>query len=138
MVLLVFAGICLTVWFVLFIACGYMVTTPTVVLETLSSAFDSFGRSWELTRGAKLRMLGLGIVAVLIASVLPAVVVQVVGALIVEIIPGAQVPWAVVSTIVPVMLAPIIPCILTLAYYDLRVRREGFDLQLLSEQLGTS
>jgi len=29
-----------------------------------------------------------------------------------------------------------LPCALTLLYYDLRVRREAFDLQILSEQLG--
>ncbi len=34
-------------------------------------------------------------------------------------------------------LAPILPCALTLLYYDLRVRREAFDLQILSDQLGT-
>lgn len=129
-----FVGMC---WLLLFIACGYMVTTPAVVLEPLSSAFDSFGRSWELTRGAKLRMLGLGLVALLIASLLPAIVVQAVGAVILQFVPGAQTAWTVVSSVVSIMLAPIIPCILTLAYYDLRVRREGFDLQLLSEQLGT-
>lgn len=127
-----------SIWVVLFIACGYMVTTPSVVLESLPSAFDSFGRSWELTRGAKLRMLGLASVGWLISSLLPAVVVQALGAVVVELIPGAQLYWAVVSSVVPIMLAPILPCILTLAYYDLRVRREGFDLQLLSEQLGAS
>ena len=127
-----------SVWAVLFIACGYMVTTPAVVLERLSSAFDSFGRSWELTRGAKLRMLGLALVGWLISSLLPTIVVQAVGALVVELIPGAQLYWTIVGSVLPIMLAPILPCILTLAYYDLRVRREGFDLQLLSEQLGAT
>jgi len=135
--LLVFTGICMTIWLILFIACGYMLTTPTVVLENLPSAFDAFGRSWELTRGAKLRLLGLGFVAILIASVLPAIVVQALGAVILQFVPGLQSVWVIVSSIVSVMLAPIIPCIMTLAYYDARVRREGFDLQLLSEQLGT-
>lgn len=137
--LLGFVGFCGMIWLLVFVACGYMVTTPVVVLENLSSAFDSFGRSWELTRGVKGRMLGLGFVAVLVASVLPAIVVQVVGAVILEVAPGAavQMGWTIVSSVVSVMLAPIIPCILTLAYYDRRVRREGFDLQLLGEQLGT-
>ncbi len=134
--LLVFFGIIGMCWLLLFIASGYIVTTPVVVLESLSSAFDAFGRSWELTRGVKSRMLGLGVVAFLIASVLPAIVMQAVGALVLELIPGAQTAWAIVPSIVSVMMAPIIPCILTLAYYDRRVRREGFDLQLLSEQLG--
>ena len=136
-VLLVFGGVCMTAWFLLFIACGYMLTTPTVVLENLPSAFDAFGRSWELTRGTKLRLFGLGFVAVLIASVLPAIVVQALGGVLLELVPGMQPAWMIVSSVVSVMLAPIIPCIMTLAYYDSRVRREGFDLQLLSEQLGT-
>ena len=135
-VLLVFFGLIGLFWLLLFIASGYIVTTPVVVLESLSSAFDAFGRSWELTRGVKYRMLGLGVVAFLIASFLPAIVMQAVGALVLELIPGAQMAWAIVPSIVSVMMAPIIPCILTLAYYDRRVRREGFDLQLLSEQLG--
>jgi hypothetical protein len=35
------------------------------------------------------------------------------------------------------VLTPLLSCVLTLVYYDLRVRREGFDLQVLSEQLST-
>jgi hypothetical protein len=138
-VLLVLGGTCGVVWLLFFIASGYMVTTPVVVLEPLPSAFDSFGRSWELTRGAKLRMLGLWIVGLIITSILPALVMQAVGGMILELLPGAffQGAWTIVSGLLSVMLAPVMPCILTLAYYDRRVRREGFDLQLLSEQLET-
>lgn len=125
------------IWLLLYVACGYIVTTPVVVLETLPSAFDSFGRSWELTRGAKRRLLGLVFVAWLIASFLPALVLQAVGAVWNEMIPSAGFAWTVIAAALPVALAPIIPCVLALAYYDRRVRREGFDLQLLSEQLGT-
>src|SRR5204862_5443290 len=48
--LLVLAAAC---WFIIFLACGYAVTTPVVVLEELNSSFDAFGRSWDLTRGFK-------------------------------------------------------------------------------------
>jgi len=34
------------------------------------------------------------------------------------------------------VVAPILPCALTLLYYDFRVRREAFDIEILSEQLG--
>jgi hypothetical protein len=81
-------------------------------------------------------MLGLAVVGWLISSLLPAVVAQVVGAVVLQLIPSAQLFWSLVSSAFPILVAPILPCILTLAYYDLRVRREGFDLQLLSEQLG--
>jgi hypothetical protein len=127
-----------TCWLVLFVASGYMVTTPVVVLESLPSAFDSFARSWELTREAKRKVFGLVFVGYLLASVLPSIVLSVVGELVKEVVPAGLLPWTVVSAAVPILLAPVIPCILTLAYYDLRVRREGFDLQLLGEQLGIS
>lgn len=124
-------------WLVLYVASGYMVTTPTVVLEPLSSAFDSFGRSWELTRGMKLRVLGLAVVGWLISVALPGAVRFVISMTLVGL-PRAQLVWSVASTALPILLAPILPCVLTLAYYDLRVRREAFDLQLLSGELGAT
>lgn len=132
----VFAEVVATVWLVLYVATGYMVTTPTVVLETLPSSFDSFGRSWELTRGARGRVFGLVFVGTLIAGFLPQLVLSAVGGLVTELLPSFVLPWTIVAAALPIVLTPIVPCILTLAYYDLRVRREGFDLQLLSEQLG--
>jgi hypothetical protein len=136
-VLLVFIEVIAAVWLFIYIACGYMVTTPVVVLETLSSNFDAFGRSWELTKGARGRVFGLVFVAGLISSVLPALVLSAVGALVGQLAPAATIAWTVIAAVLPVVLTPIVPCVLTLAYYDLRVRHEGFDLQLLSEQLGS-
>lgn len=132
----VFAEVVATVWLVVYVATGYMVTTPTVVLESLPSSFDSFGRSWELTRGARGRIFGLVFVGTLIAGFLPQIVLAAVGGLVTELLPSFVLPWTIVAAALPIVLTPIVPCILTLAYYDLRVRREGFDLQLLSEQLG--
>jgi hypothetical protein len=132
----VFAEVVASVWLVVYVATGYMVTTPAVVLETLPSSFDSFGRSWELTRGARGRVFGLVFVGTLIAAFLPQLVLSAVGGLVTELLPSFVLPWTIVAAALPIVLTPIVPCILTLAYYDLRVRREGFDLQLLSEQLG--
>ena len=132
----VFAEVVATIWLVVYVATGYMVTTPTVVLENLPSSFDSFGRSWELTRGARGRVFGLVFVGTLIAGFLPQLVLAAVGGLVTELLPSFVLPWTIVAAALPIVLTPIVPCILTLAYYDLRVRREGFDLQLLSEQLG--
>jgi len=126
------------VWAVIYVGCGYMVTTPVVVLESLSSSFEAFGRSWELTRGERGRVFGLMFVAGLIANALPSFVLTAVGAVVGQVAPGAMFGWTVIAAVLPVVLTPIVPCVLTLAYYDLRVRREGFDLQLLSEQLGTA
>lgn len=123
------------VWLVIFVACGYGLTTPIVVLEDLSSSFDAFGRSWELTRGAKRKILMTAAVAWLISQFLPQMVVSSISGVL-----GAssalQPLFIVAAALLSIVLAPILPCALTLLYYDLRVRREAFDLQILSDQLG--
>ncbi len=123
-------------WFLIYVACGYGVTTPVVVLEDLPSAFDAFARSWELTRGAKLRVLGFALVAFLLFNSIPSLVLQAIAAAVQERSPLIGVPVLVVAHAVPMLLLPIISCVFTLMYYDLRVRREAFDLQILGQQLG--
>jgi len=135
-VLLSLAGGGTLTWFVIYVACGYGLTTPVIVLEELSSSFDAFGRSWDLTRNFKLKLLGLGIIAYLIANVVPSAFVGGIGGYAALSNPALQPAVVVVSALLPIVLAPILPCVFTLLYYDLRVRREGFDLQLLGQQLG--
>ena len=122
-------------WLAAFVACGYGVTTQVVVLEPLSSSFDAFGRSWELTRDRKLKVLGLACVAFILVGVPSAGVGAVAGALRFSSSTTAAV-LLVVAAVLPVILTPVLPCVFTLMYYDLRVRREAFDLELLSQHLG--
>jgi hypothetical protein len=136
--LMAFLGVVAAAWFVIWVVCAYGVTTPIVVLEDLSSSFDAFGRSWELTRGARGKIAATVIVTSLISQFLPAIVITAISAAV-----GAagnqslQPLFVVISSLLSIVLAPILPCALTLLYYDLRVRREAFDIQVLSEQLGT-
>lgn len=132
------AGGVAVVWFVIFVACGYGVTTPAVVLEDLASSFDSFGRSWDLTRSFKLKVAGLAIVAWLISQLLPQLVIGTLSAVILSAAPAFQPFLIVFASFLGILLAPVMPCALTLLYYDLRVRREAFDLQVLGQQLGIS
>src|SRR5439155_510146 len=41
-----------------------------------------------------------------------------------------------VGYVAPLALAPVLAAVITLMYYDLRVRREAFDLQVLGQRLG--
>lgn len=122
-------------WFAAFVACGYGVTTQVVVLEGLGSSFDAFGRSWELTRGRKLKVLGLAIVAFILVVVPSAALGGVAGVLRFSSSTTAAI-LLVFAAVLPVILTPVLPCVFTLMYYDLRVRREAFDLELLSQHLG--
>ena len=135
-ILLVFVLVCAAAWFTIFVACGYGVTTPVVVLEELGSSFDAFGRSWELTRNFKLKVLGLAVVAFLLCNILPSQVLQGIANVAMRTAPVAGIGLTVAAVILPLILAPVIAAVVTLMYYDLRVRREAFDLQVLGQRLG--
>ena len=126
------------VWLLCWVACGYGVTTQAVVLEDLSSSFDAFGRAWDLTRGFRLKVLGVAVVTWLISQFLPQIVATTMSVVILGASPAVQPVLVVLTSLLSILLAPVMPCALTLLYYDLRVRREGFDLQMLSQELGIS
>jgi len=123
-------------WFLAFVLSGYALTTPAVVLEELSSSFDAFGRSWDLTRSHKLKVFFLWLVGWLLTWFVPFLFFFGLGVLVSLRAPSLQLPLVVVNTVVSIALAAALPCVYTLMYYDLRMRREGFDLQLLGQQLG--
>jgi len=124
-------------WLILFVMCGYAVTTPVVVLETLGSSFDAFGRSWDLTRRFKFKIFSIWFVAFLMIY-LPIIALGGLGGYFSITFPLVGHVIQVVSATLPIVMYPIFSCILTLIYYDLRVRREAFDLQILGQQLGIS
>ncbi len=123
-------------WFLAFVLCGYALTTPVVVLEELASSFDAFGRSWDLTRSFKLKAFGLWLVVWILTWLVPFCFFFGVGYVVQTKAPGLELAVSVGNSLVSIALAPVLPCMLTLFYYDLRMRREGFDLQVLGQQLG--
>jgi hypothetical protein len=124
-------------WLLVFVLCGYAVTTPVVVLENLSGAFDAFGRSWDLTRTFKRKIFGTAAIAFIIVY-LPIVAVGMLGGFFRVESPVVAQAIEVVSAALPIIVMPLLSCVFTLMYYDLRVRREAFDLQILGQQLGIS
>src|SRR5438477_5905 len=44
--------------------------------------------------------------------------------------------FVVAASVLPIVMTPLLACVFTLMYYDLRVRREAFDLEVLGRQLG--
>ncbi len=134
--LVVGVGVVGATWFAAFVLCGYSLTTPVVVLEPLRSAFDAFGRSWELTRGFKLKVLMLTLVTLLITNTIPSLVFRGLGTAFMRAAAPLGIALTAASYILPLLLTPVFSAVITLMYYDLRVRREAFDLQMLSQQLG--
>jgi hypothetical protein len=122
--------------------CGLSLGTPALVLEQLQSGSSALSRSWQLTRGSKWKMFGL-LVVTLVIVVLPNIAVSSLGAIFIASAPmqlGAAPPigmllFAALGALAQMFLMPLFYCVLTIAYYDMRVRKEGFDLELLSANL---
>lgn len=114
----------------LIVASGVAVSTPVVVLEEVG-AMEALSRAWFLTRGYRLRIAGLLFVCLILILIPYMALLALGGAL------SAALPiWiAVVALLGRLLLTPILYCLLTLLYYDLRVRKEGFDLEMLAASL---
>ena len=113
------------------LSAGYSVVTQAVVLEPLPGATDALGRSWQLTKGNRWRAILLGLV-VYVLIFLPFIVALGLAL----VFPTTAETIEVGAQIISLMVYPIIGCTFTLFYYDLRVRKEAFDLEHLSAQLG--
>jgi len=125
MVLLIIPGI--------IVACGYSVAAQAAALESGSSG-EALRRSWNLTKGFRWKALGLGAVSIALilvvflgAGLLAGILSGVLG--------GLDAVLAVLAGVVSLFIYPVISCVFTLFYYDLRVRKEGFDLEMLSREL---
>ncbi len=119
----------------LFVAAGVSVATPVVVLEERIGAIAALSRAWFLTRGYRLRIAGLLFVC-LILIVIPYIGLLALGGAFVGSTAAAASIWVpVVALAGRLLLTPILYCLITLVYYDLRVRKEGFDLEMLAASL---
>lgn len=125
------------------IACALMVTWPAIVLESLPTWDAGLGRSWELSKGSRGRIFLLGVLLSLVSFV-PVMGVSTLFVLVVlmtgwtgssALVTVGTVTGALLIELVKLLTYAFFNCALTIMYYDLRVRREGFDLELLATTL---
>ena len=114
---------------------GLSVAVQAAVLEPLPGGTDGLGRSWSLTQGFKWRAFGLYVV-VIVLVLLCLLGFAVLAGLAATLVPLLLVPAMIGFALVFLFLYPFTSCVFTLFYYDLRVRKEAFDLELLSRHLG--
>jgi len=119
------------------VACGYAVTVQVVMLESLPSATDSLGRSWALTKGFKGKAFLLYLVMFLLFFCVLFGLAIVVG-IAAATAPMLIIPATILMAVLLLFVYPFTSCVLTLFYYDLRVRKEALDLELLGQQIGLS
>ncbi len=145
MVAYIVLSIALGISFVLFIIPGiffsvkWSVTFAAIVSER-AGPFSGISRSWELTRGHWWRTFGTLLVLGLLSLVLYLAIVAGLGAAIANNQDMSEATYAVLTVVLTIVLFailyPLIASIISVMYYDLRVRNEGFDLQLLAQGVG--
>lgn len=121
----------------------FSVAPPAMVLENLG-VFASIGRSWSLTRGNFWRLFGINILTTIITSMVAGIFVGIADALgAIFIVVGSSSPEdmlaslnttyiliMVMSTIAQLLILPFTSSVNALLYIDLRMRKEGLDVEL--------
>jgi hypothetical protein len=132
-----FVGGVLAMFFLL----RYSVAVPALVLEDLS-ARKALRRSAALTKGALLRLMVVGFLMWIIKAVIIGLCQGpfLVASMILTIkgtVPGLwlTIPSVLAQGAAAAATAPLLMISFAIAYYDLRVRKEGFDLQLMMAKL---
>jgi hypothetical protein len=114
---------------------GLILSTVVTVLETPANSTVAMGRSWELTKGFRGKVL-LTMFCVGLMLMVPTITVGAIWGMI-----GAAtgsvglVGMEVITSLLSILIYPFFYVVLTVIYYDLRVRKEGFDLELLASQM---
>jgi hypothetical protein len=115
-------------------------TTQAIVLEN-QGPLTGIARSWRLTSGAFWRALGLIVLLFLLAYVISAIPTSMVSFALQLISAGDLTALmrnqAIVSGIAvlgQILVLPFQLVIYTMLYYDLRMRKEGYDLELMAQQ----
>jgi hypothetical protein len=113
---------------------SYSLIAPVVMIEGSRNGREIRRRSWELVKGyrGKVFLVFLVIVAI---QILMQIGVAVVGSFAFGTGNGSAV-LSVLENVVSLLLTPISAIAVTLLYYDFRIRKEGFDLEILSQSMG--
>jgi hypothetical protein len=119
----------------IYVTAGFAVVVQAVVLEPLPSATSGLGRSWTLTQGSRGKALALWFVVFCLMFAMM-LAIGLVSAAFTAISPSLGIVGVAGMSVLMMLLYPLTSCVFTLLYYDLRVRKEAFDLELLSRQIG--
>ncbi|GIV73819.1 MULTISPECIES: glycerophosphoryl diester phosphodiesterase membrane domain-containing protein [Caldilinea] len=133
--------------FLLLLPLAYLTTrwlvAPVVIMTELKGPVDALKRSWRLTEGSFWRLFGLlvllfilnGIVLALPLSLIQFIAFAVTPSQMFGLLNGAL---SGLSNLLSILWYPLLALTLTLVYYDLRVRKENYDLELRIQALEAS
>jgi len=107
----------------------YFAVAPVLLLEGTDTT-NAFHRSRDLSRGFKWRIFGTMLLSWLI---LWAVFIGL--EVVVAFLPVSPLARQVVNPVAQILVSPLVLIVLTVLYYDQRVRKDGFDLEVARRDL---
>jgi hypothetical protein len=111
-------------------------TTNAVVFEN-SGASESLSRSFALSKDSAWRIFGvilLAYVVLIVAQIAIGLTVQ----MVISVALRSPVVASMVGNVIGALLYPFLSIVLMVLYFDQRIRKEGYDLDVLSDDLPTS
>jgi hypothetical protein len=124
----------------IWLAVAWSVGFPAMLSEGLGPA-QALGRSFRLVKGRWWPTFGAVLVMYLIVIVISGILGVLFGATLIASLDSeavAAVIYTIVNTLSSLITLPLFAAVLTIIYFDLRVRKEGFDLHLLARGVGSS
>jgi hypothetical protein len=126
-----------TIPVVIWVLVRWAVAMPALFAEG-AGPVNAFGRSWNLTRDNWWRTLGIVILVWIMVALIQGALGALFGGL-AAVVPGLSGDIraglvTTVSTLVSALVGAILPIAITMLYLDLRVRKEGLDLDQLARQ----
>lgn len=118
----------------LILLAGYAVAPAVAVIEAPIKATKAMSRAWQLSKGFRFKILVALLTSLMVVSV-PLILVGMVTALVGQMSPAI---FEVVVGVTSAFFYPFFYVVISILYYDLRVRKEGLDLELLAGGTGTT
>ncbi|MFN2581393.1 MAG: hypothetical protein ABR498_01465 [Candidatus Dormibacteria bacterium] len=110
-------------------------TAPAIVLEHLSGV-RGLARSWRLVHAMFWRIFGILALVILITAIIGGILGLILGVAGTALdANGRFIVQQVASAVAAVFVSPIMYIALTLLYYDARIRKEAFDIEMLAQSL---
>jgi hypothetical protein len=125
-----------------------LIFAPAVVMVEGIRGTAALRRSWRLVKGLTAKVFGTTLLAGLIVFALLFVLGAIFGVIVVVSLresfltggpgPGFYAAQEIFNAAVSILATPFVTLVTVLLYFDSRIRKEGFDLSLLAEQIGAA
>jgi hypothetical protein len=120
--------------FAIFFAVRWILFAPVTVLEGAHGGMTALKRSSALIRGSWWRTVGVLVVVSIIINILSSITSSVISVATLALVSGiaGQIVRQIVSAMVSIVFTPLSAAVVTLLFYDYKIRKEAFDLETLA------